>query len=178
MTTITILNLLIGVLVEVAQSSARIERDAMDVAYVKEVFIGTLSLQDCEDFRSIFVSKEEFADLLQDPGILKALTKVGIDVFGIIDMMDFIFMRGAMGFVELLEVVLQLRSSGYATVRDLVEIRKFLTYEISKIRTDMAQLYNGVRETQAKTSEMIQWTRERERERSQVTEIVPFHRIS
>lgn len=146
LTGITVMNLLVGVLVEVAQSSAKIERNNLDANYVKNVFVEILGFQEVEDFEMITVDKEEFADLLQEPEILKALTKVGIDVFGLIDLMDFIFMNGSVGFVELLEAVLQLRSSADVTVRDLVEVRKFLTYELSKLHTEFSKLALGARE--------------------------------
>jgi len=160
LTTITVLNLLIGVLVEVAQSSARMERDSMDVAFVKEVFITTLCLTEVQDFEAIFVSKEEFADLLNEPDILKALTKVGIDVFGLIDLMDFIFMRGPINFVDFLEAILQLRSSADTTVRDLVEVRKFLCYELTKIRVELSHVSMAVHDSQCKTAEMISHVRQ------------------
>lgn len=137
MTTITVLNLLIGVLVEVAQTSARVERDAMDVAFVKEVFVNTLGLEEVHDFSAFYVSREEFIQFLQETPIQKALTKVGIDIFGLVDLLDFIFIRGPLGFTKLMETVLALRSGAAVTVRDLVEVRKFLSYEITKLKAEL-----------------------------------------
>jgi len=139
LTTITVMNLLIGVLVQVAQSSAIEERDVLDVAFVKEVFVSTLSLSEVEDFSIITISQEEFVELLEEDNILRSLAKVGIDVFGLIDLLDFIFINGPVGLAELMELVLQLRSSADVTVRDLVEVRKFLTYEISKMTAEVSQ---------------------------------------
>jgi len=43
---------------------------------------------------------------------------------------------------ELLEVILQLRSSATVTVRDIVDLRKFLTFEINKMQSDAHDLFD------------------------------------
>lgn len=151
-TSICVLNLLIGVLVEVVKSSSLIERDAMDVAYVKQVFVETLDLSDMEDITHVDVSKEELLRLLQAPEILDALTRVGIDVFGLVDLMDFIFIKGAVSVPDLLETVLQLRSSADVTVKDVVEVRKFLTYEINILKVELKH----IKQNQVKVLESVE----------------------
>jgi len=56
---------------------------------------------------------------------------MGVDVFGLVDLTDFIFRDGhALDFGEFMELVMQLRGSNQATVKDIVDLRKFIVNEI------------------------------------------------
>merc|ERR1712176_791513 len=85
-----------------------------------------------DDFKDVTISEEEFVKLMDLPSIIQAMQHVGIDIFGLIDLLGFIFRNGDLLFVDLMQIILQLRSSAEVTVRDIVELRKFLTHEIHK----------------------------------------------
>eukprot|EP00928_Gymnodinium_smaydae_P084560 TRINITY_DN6781_c0_g1_i1.p1 TRINITY_DN6781_c0_g1~~TRINITY_DN6781_c0_g1_i1.p1 ORF type:complete len:697 (+),score=125.69 TRINITY_DN6781_c0_g1_i1:217-2091(+) len=131
--TICVLNLLIGVLVEVVKTSSVIERDALDVSYVKSVFVQAMGLQD-SCLTEVLVSKEQLVQSFGKIEVFKALENCGIDVFGLVDLLEYIFRNGDLSFAALMEVILQLRSCCDVTVRDLVDIRKFITFELAKLQ--------------------------------------------
>jgi len=81
------------------------------------------------------ISKDEFAKILDNPLAARSLTEVGVDVFGLVDLQDFIFeaedengesKEKQLSFCDFMEVVLQLRGSNNATVKDIVDLRKFV----------------------------------------------------
>eukprot|EP00928_Gymnodinium_smaydae_P054527 TRINITY_DN38282_c0_g1_i1.p1 TRINITY_DN38282_c0_g1~~TRINITY_DN38282_c0_g1_i1.p1 ORF type:complete len:621 (-),score=87.80 TRINITY_DN38282_c0_g1_i1:173-2035(-) len=132
-TIVTVLNLLIGVLVEVVKNSSLIERDAIDVGYVKEVLMTELRVRACDDLHALYVSKARFITCLDSDQVLKALKAVGVDVVGLVDELDFIFSKGKLPFIDLMQHVLQLRSNCEPTVRDLLDLRKFIMYELENL---------------------------------------------
>merc|ERR1719183_759108 len=55
------------------------------------------------------------------------IQEIGVDVVGLVDFADFIFKDGVeLSFPEFMEIVLQLRGSNMSTVRDVVDLRKFM----------------------------------------------------
>merc|ERR1712061_971059 len=57
---------------------------------------------------------------------------VGIDVIGLVDLLDYIFKdEKVIGFADMVELVLQLRSSNTCTVKHIVELRKQLRHEVN-----------------------------------------------
>jgi len=98
---------------------------------------------DCE------ISKAEFMCLLQNKKALAILQDVGVDVIGVVDNIDHIFAADpvpfmeeddeekpqeittatkekTLSFPEFMKVILDLRGSNTATVRDIVDLRRFI----------------------------------------------------
>jgi len=130
-----LLNMLIGVLCEVVNAVAATEKEELTVNYVKS------KLQECFQHGGLdtdcdgMISKDEFAKILDNPLAARSLTEVGVDVFGLVDLQDFIFeaedengesKEKQLSFCDFMEVVLQLRGSNNATVKDIVDLRKFV----------------------------------------------------
>jgi hypothetical protein len=138
----TVLNMLIGVLCEVVSAVAATEKEALTVAYVKskvEEVISEFGVDEDGDRR---VSKREFKKILEIPSACNALQEVDVDVVGLVDIADFIFEEEdkddeegkpkeekALSFEEFMDLVLSLRSSNSATVKDIVDLRKFIHKE-------------------------------------------------
>jgi hypothetical protein len=58
---------------------------------------------------------------------VRALTEVGVDVIGLVDFADVIFEDDdELSFGRFMEIVLELRGSNSATVKDIIELRKLL----------------------------------------------------
>eukprot|EP00401_Gymnodinium_catenatum_P073413 CAMPEP_0117617426 /NCGR_PEP_ID=MMETSP0784-20121206/85586_1 /TAXON_ID=39447 /ORGANISM="" /LENGTH=590 /DNA_ID=CAMNT_0005421267 /DNA_START=84 /DNA_END=1852 /DNA_ORIENTATION=- len=125
----TVMNMLIGVLCEVVGVVAQVEKEQVLVETTKEKLFSMLPQLDADG--DCKVSKDEFLSLLESPDAVLGLSEVDVDVEALVDYTDYIF-EGAdeLGFTAFMETVFQFRGSNNATVKDLVDIRKFLTKEL------------------------------------------------
>merc|ERR1712008_252636 len=102
------------------------------------------------------ISKAEFQALLVNPKTAKMVQEVGVDVVGLVDFADFIFKDGVeLSFSEFMALVLQLRGSNTATVKDIVDLRKFIALELQAVTRGLARTVRDdlVREIQSTCSE-------------------------
>merc|ERR1740127_5394 len=120
---LTVLNMLVGVLCEVVSAVAATEQEEMLVNYVNEKISRVMALLDSDGGGSI--SKKEFLEILDNVEAVRCLSDVGVDVFALIDLADYIFEDDdtenteeiELDFARFMEVVLQLRGSNQATVK-------------------------------------------------------------
>merc|ERR1719336_2938295 len=110
LTSLTLMNLLVGMLVEVVSLVSVYEREQLDAQFVKGYFATLVDSLDPNADKVI--SLAEFNDLMHEPLALKSLSKVGVDVMGLVELGDFMF-RGKdhMELVDFMDLVLQLRGS-------------------------------------------------------------------
>eukprot|EP00927_Polykrikos_kofoidii_P083243 TRINITY_DN8483_c0_g3_i1.p1 TRINITY_DN8483_c0_g3~~TRINITY_DN8483_c0_g3_i1.p1 ORF type:complete len:800 (-),score=101.09 TRINITY_DN8483_c0_g3_i1:43-2442(-) len=128
---VTIMNMLVGVLCEVVQCVASIEKETIQVQYVKrrvlEVCRNIQCPGDC-------IGRFQFDMLLATPEAALALQDIGVDVVGLVDFGDFIFgTKNQITFNDFIDAVLQLRGSNTATVKDVVDVRKSFQSELSRV---------------------------------------------
>merc|ERR1712083_593485 len=85
------------------------------------------------------VSKAEFESLLVKPRAARLLHQLGVDVFFLVDNASFIFDDGVdeetgeeakLSFPAMMDLILRLRGSNVATVKDLVEVRRLMVSEM------------------------------------------------
>merc|ERR1719163_2301216 len=80
------------------------------------------------------ISKKEFLEILENMEAVRCLSDVGVDVYALIDLADYIFEDDdtentdeiELDFSQFMQVVLQLRGTNQATVKDIVDLRKFM----------------------------------------------------
>mmetsp|Transcript_37084 Transcript_37084/g.102061 ORF Transcript_37084/g.102061 Transcript_37084/m.102061 type:complete len:663 (+) Transcript_37084:86-2074(+) len=131
---VTLLNMLVGILCEVVSVVASEERERSLLHFVYTELKSLLMLVDCDGDGNELISKEEFEKLLALPKAAQVFNIIGVDMDGLKGLKNLIFAGGSeMTFVELMDFVLQLRSSNTATVKDFVDLRKFLHYEFKKL---------------------------------------------
>lgn len=139
--TLTILNMLIGVLCEVVSVVSAVEKESLLLNYVKARLQMMLTTSGLDADHDCMISRLEFQALLQNRIAIKALTDVGVDVVGLVDFTDFIFADDKnLTFPEFMEIVLSLRGSNMATVKDIVDVRKLLMNEMAKVEDMIAEL--------------------------------------
>eukprot|EP00929_Paragymnodinium_shiwhaense_P120738 TRINITY_DN9276_c0_g5_i1.p1 TRINITY_DN9276_c0_g5~~TRINITY_DN9276_c0_g5_i1.p1 ORF type:complete len:911 (+),score=225.90 TRINITY_DN9276_c0_g5_i1:113-2845(+) len=127
----TIMNMLVGVLVEVVSTVASVEKETIQVNFVKQKLQSTL--EELDENQDGMISRHEFNMLLAMPESARALQDVGVDVVGLVDFADVIFDdQESLTFANFMEMVLQLRGSNMATVKDIVDLRKCLLQELYK----------------------------------------------
>eukprot|EP00929_Paragymnodinium_shiwhaense_P070572 TRINITY_DN35737_c0_g1_i1.p1 TRINITY_DN35737_c0_g1~~TRINITY_DN35737_c0_g1_i1.p1 ORF type:complete len:788 (-),score=227.97 TRINITY_DN35737_c0_g1_i1:215-2578(-) len=151
---VLIMNMLIGELCTVVSAVAATEREELTIKHVRRKLQTAIALID-EDGNGT-VSREEFRLILTDIDAMEALMETGVDVVGLVDFADLIF--GAededevvpggqpkledveLSLPEFLGVVLQLRATNQATVKDMVDLRKYVRSKVVKQRQEASQL--------------------------------------
>merc|ERR1719460_254725 len=99
----------------------------MTVTLVKNKLMEIISKNNVDEDGNKSISKAEFEHLLLMPEGAKIIEEVGVDVVGLVDFADDIFKDDVeLTFPDFMELVLQLRSTNVATVRDIVDLRKLV----------------------------------------------------
>eukprot|EP00929_Paragymnodinium_shiwhaense_P110759 TRINITY_DN7799_c0_g8_i1.p1 TRINITY_DN7799_c0_g8~~TRINITY_DN7799_c0_g8_i1.p1 ORF type:complete len:795 (-),score=181.08 TRINITY_DN7799_c0_g8_i1:103-2487(-) len=130
----TVLNMLIGVLCEVVSAVAAIEKESITCSMVKEGVEQILEETGIDQDGDNMISQAEFESILDNPEAIRLLKSVDVDVYGLIDLSDFIFSQDSfpfedekqLSFGEFMDTVLSLRGGESALVKDIVDARKFL----------------------------------------------------
>jgi len=133
--TFTVMNMLVGVLVEVVKVVSTIEKEELLVANVKDSLSKMLDDLHIDIDKSNCINKSEFQALIVQPKAVSLIRALGVDIMGLVDFSDFIFADDrALSYAEFMSMVLELRGSNNATVRDIVELRKWLMQELDMIK--------------------------------------------
>lgn len=154
---VTMMNMLVGVLVEVIKTVSEIEREQLEVSFVKKIFSDMITKMNLDADGDNRISKEEFDTLLSKPEAAKALLNIGVDVVGLVDYRDVLFgTEGDMelSFAEFMEAILELRGTNSAKVKDIVDLRKFVAQETGAIYEFLAvtQQADGSTRSSSRTS--------------------------
>lgn len=132
---LTLMNMLVGVLCEVMTHVASKEKERMAMIFVSEQI--ATALQEVDTDHDGMISKEEFEHILMNPKAAKSLNDIGVDVLDLCEFADFFFQSDKHGevfdekwsFEKFMQVVMQVRGINPATVRDIVDLRKFIHTE-------------------------------------------------
>jgi len=129
---LTIMNMLIGILCDVVSNVA--SEEAED-AFVHEVEnLVTKLMAELDEDGSGTLSKEEFDGIIMNQDMMHVLRGFGVDVVGIVDFASFLFTEcDELSFADFLQLVVQFRESKAATVRDVMDLRKYLARELSSL---------------------------------------------
>mmetsp|Transcript_154857 Transcript_154857/g.288746 ORF Transcript_154857/g.288746 Transcript_154857/m.288746 type:complete len:733 (-) Transcript_154857:167-2365(-) len=131
---LTVMNMLVGVIVQVVSIVSAVEKEQMVVNFVKIQLRQILKSSGILAGSENNITKAEFESLLQKPEAARALHELGVDVVGLVDFTDFIFKDDVqISFPTFMEMVLQLRGTNTATVKDIVDFRKFILSEMSRL---------------------------------------------
>lgn len=131
---LTVMNMLVGVLVEVVMAVSQVEREQLEVGFVKKTLQDLIVAENLDENGDNCVSKREFECLLEKPEAARALSTIGVDVVGLVDFTEFIFQEDRnLSFPEFMEILLQLRGTNTATVKDIVDLRKFILQETNLV---------------------------------------------
>jgi len=131
---LTVMNMLVGVLCEVVSVVSAVEKEQLTVGYVKCRLQEIFSEWDTDETGEI--SKADFFVLLKNAEAATIIHDIGVDVVGLSEFSDFIFKDGEeLQFVDFLECVLSFRGSQGSTVKDIVDLRKFVLSELNNVRS-------------------------------------------
>merc|ERR1712217_257338 len=116
------------------------EKEAMDAEYVRDIIIAELvaSGWDVQNPREVTLSQADVWHLMEQPKFSGVLQDVGVDVVGLVDILDFLFSEAkTMTLPMFMEIMLQLRADNRATVKDIVIFRKYITYELKALKDQL-----------------------------------------
>eukprot|EP00435_Cladocopium_sp_Y103_P062843 s271_g24.t1 len=122
---LTVMNMLLGVLVEAIKTVSTIEREQLEVDFAKRA---DTDGDNC-------ISEEEYMAVLQKPEAMTALTSLGVDVDAALDYGKLLFEDGEpLTFGDFMKGILTLRGSNQTTVKDIVDLRKFTADEFNHLQ--------------------------------------------
>ncbi|CAE7681202.1 scn4aa [Symbiodinium sp. CCMP2592] len=140
---ITIMNMLIGVLCEVITAVADAEKEALQVSWTTEVLQTCLQLG-ADENNDGCIDLDEFQHMVSNARVRKVLREADVDLHDLVNFIDVLFENGEEGgyydkvpFSQFMERLLKLRGSNTATVKDLVDIRKWMTREFTELKTQV-----------------------------------------
>ncbi|CAE8689493.1 unnamed protein product [Polarella glacialis] len=138
----TVMNMLIGVLCEVVSSVAETENEerltTTVIAKMQTV------LKSLDEDNNDTISLQEFGNIMGVPQAVQALEEVGIDPVGIVDFAEMFFIEEGqlveLSFKRFMEMVLDLRESNGAKVRDIMNLWKKIHPKLHETNTELESL--------------------------------------
>jgi hypothetical protein len=153
---IMIMNVLIAVIVEGVAEVAEYERVYMQIAVVETEVKQILQVQqgmgNCRDTSQLHVSKKDLLSILRTPSAVLGLVDLGLDVHVLAEMSGHLF-RDVDGsdqdlyFEEFIAALLQLRGNNKATVKDIVDLKRYFVAAFTSIDELRASLANVSQQT-------------------------------
>jgi hypothetical protein len=139
---LTVMNMLIGVLCEVISAVAVEENESMMVEKVHEKFGGIVALLD--DNNDGTISWDEFKALLEYPDAIAALEDVNVNPESMVDVAEDIFFDDmdpvAVPFDDFMGLVLDLRGGQTATVENIMGLGKRFSQKFIKFHERIAKV--------------------------------------
>merc|ERR1712083_147142 len=129
------LNMLVGILCEVVTTVSYVETEGLTVQYfnlrIFETLLADNLIDENETVQDAKITRTDYEKLLLRPKTAKMLEDVGVDAVGLVDFTDFLFKAGdEIKVSELTSLLLSLRGSNQACVKDVVDSRKCIINEI------------------------------------------------
>ena len=106
---------------------AATEKEQLTANFVRNQLLSSLKRVDTDGNEKI--SQAEFESLLVNPHAARMVKEVGVDVVGLVELSDFIFQNEKeLDLDDFFRLLLELRGSNNATVKDIVDMRKFMRH--------------------------------------------------
>lgn len=128
---ITVMNMLTGMLVQVVSYIAETNVEEGKLVYVKQEIERMVASMGVEEVGKL--SKEEVENLLCEPEACRVLAEVGVDVVQFVELAEFHLFKDSdhISFREFLDLILQLRQAKAACLRDIVHLQQFISTELA-----------------------------------------------
>jgi hypothetical protein len=136
----TMTDMLIGVISEIINSVAEVEKEAMLKENVHAMLHNIRASVDCDHSNSI--SKKEFAGMLDNDAVMDLVRHLDVDLVSLVNCASLIFDLDSeekeLSFEEFLEVLLGFREGAHEK-KDQLEMRKFVKEEFAKMQQRMSR---------------------------------------
>eukprot|EP00928_Gymnodinium_smaydae_P029819 TRINITY_DN22351_c0_g6_i1.p1 TRINITY_DN22351_c0_g6~~TRINITY_DN22351_c0_g6_i1.p1 ORF type:complete len:642 (+),score=87.52 TRINITY_DN22351_c0_g6_i1:97-2022(+) len=131
---LVLLNMLIGILCEVVSGTAEAEKEVAALLDLKR------EVERLDADGSDSVDKEESNEILQNPCVMKKLDDLGVDVSAFVEFAQFVFDEcPEMSRSDFIEMLVQFRGTKTATVKDIVDLRKYVAMEVNHLEDVFSQ---------------------------------------
>ncbi|CAE8604092.1 unnamed protein product [Polarella glacialis] len=131
---LTVMNMLLGVLVEAVKTVSVVEREQLDVNFAKKILLDLIKNHNLDADGDNLISEQEFMDLLSNPQAARCLASLGVDVIGAIDCGSMLFEDGEpLTFSDFMHGMLMLRGTNTTTVKDIIDLRRFVAEEFEQV---------------------------------------------
>lgn len=148
---LTLMNMLVGAICDVVATVSSDEKEAQFATEVERL-VSEL-MRDLDVDGSHTLSKEEFDGIIYNQEMMTTLMNFGVDVIGVVDFGSYLFTETSeLSFADFMQLVSQFRESKGATMRDVMNLRKYLAREITFIDSRMNKLDDAESGTQAKAA--------------------------
>merc|ERR1712232_940704 len=128
LTSVTLLNMLVGIMVQAVDVLSALEREQRVVNSLNEEICRFLDAHQLSE--QGVLGADEFRLLISDPPAVKFLADVGVDVMALVGYMDFLFKDGKKyKSGELIDMLMELRGTNLCTVKDIVTLRRWFDTE-------------------------------------------------
>jgi hypothetical protein len=139
--TLTVMNMLVGVLCQVVGAVSASEKEELSMNHVRNKVKRIFDQLDSrgDEMDTSMITQDQFEQMVRSPEAIQAIQNLGVDVVQMVDMADHFFAipdgemeyRKELSFPEFMDAVVQLRGSNYASVKDLVNMRNYLSKQLS-----------------------------------------------
>eukprot|EP00747_Dinoflagellata_sp_TGD_P125259 gnl/TRDRNA2_/TRDRNA2_174129_c1_seq5.p1 gnl/TRDRNA2_/TRDRNA2_174129_c1~~gnl/TRDRNA2_/TRDRNA2_174129_c1_seq5.p1 ORF type:complete len:837 (+),score=193.51 gnl/TRDRNA2_/TRDRNA2_174129_c1_seq5:255-2513(+) len=156
LTSITIMYMLIGVLVNVVNVVTSTEKEGMTVSAVNYELREAFWSMNVDV--NLPIVKEKYQELLMSPQIFNIVHAVGVDVINLVEMADMIYedVPDGLDFVDFVRIVLSMRGTNPATVKDVKEqlrviknvVKETVNEFMLQIGEELTQLRSDIQELQ------------------------------
>jgi len=161
---LTVLNMLVGVLVEVVGAVASTERESMHVANVRAKMLAVMDRLDGDGDQR--VSQKEIEGLLVNPDACKLIKDLGVDAVGLVDVSNFMFADkppdSTLAFEDFMDMVMNLRGSNAATMKDCIDIQRSLKQDLMKTMTQHTRDVHDVKRTLRSLERLVERSLQRQ----------------
>lgn len=148
---LTVMNMLVGVLCEVISAVASEETEMMMTEKVHEKF-GAL-VEKVDDNNDGTISWDEFKDILAMPEALTALESVNVDPESMVDVAEDVFFDEgeplAVPFQDFMALVLDLRGGQQATVENIMGLGKRFSQKFMNVNTRIENMERNMKDMSA-----------------------------
>jgi len=146
---LTLMNMLVGILCEVVTSVAATEREEGLAVRMVERMQQVLDELDSDEDQ--IISYKEFSSMLEKPEALRCFRELGVNPMHCLDLADMFFFEDGealeLTFPEFMDIVMNLRESNQATVKDLYTLSQQLSKARKKDVDNFDRQMTAVRKT-------------------------------
>jgi hypothetical protein len=131
--TFMLLNMLMGILIDAVVIISNVEKEELTVNYVRQAMEGLL-IDHADSNSDGMIDRAEFQALLLKPEVLNLIESIGVDVVGLVEMLNVIFKnKDSFTYGDLISLMLDLRSDNTCTIGIIVKLQKWIHHEFCKI---------------------------------------------
>lgn len=152
---ITMMKILTGMLCKVIVAVSEAEHEKIHVSFLKDALLYVMVDIGCAeipahgqlddiDVENIRITQEKFAQMILHGRALDALSRIGVDLEGLVAHARHVYgdqedNKYELPFSTLLEVLLQLRGTNTATVRDIVGLKNFVDESFREVKNHITR---------------------------------------